>query len=134
MDAIQRVTGATPAGMAAAAPRPAASGNRFDLPDAAAPAVAGATAAAGLGGLIALQEAEGERVSEREARRRGRDLLAELAALQRDLLGEGAAPERLDRLTALVESLPVPADPGLRDTLQAVALRARIELAHYARA
>ncbi len=78
-----------------------------------------------MGGMLALQEMPGEEVADREARRRGHDLLEALAAMQRGLLGlEGADPRRLARLA---EAVPAASDPGLREAVAAIALRARIE-------
>ncbi len=89
----------------------------------------GATVGAvSLSGLLALHEAELEAPRDRAARRRGQDILAALAELQRGLLGAETG-EALTRLTHLVEALPRAADPRLEAVLGAVALRARIELA-----
>ena len=89
-------------------------------------------AEASLAGLLALQEqTDGGETRDRAARRRGRDLLGELAALQRDLLAGGPDPARLARLAAMAESLPEAADPRLRDAVAAIALRARVEAARY---
>jgi hypothetical protein len=78
----------------------------------------------GLGGMLALQEAPDE-VADREARRRGHEMLEALAALQRSLLGiDGADPARLARLS---EKVPEARDPALREAVAAIALRARIE-------
>jgi hypothetical protein len=123
-------------------PRPAdaaASGAAFRLP--AEPAGASGTAAAalparGLDALLALQETAASTgdpaTRDREARRHGRDLLEELAALQRALLS-GAAGDAgdpaLGRLGALLQSMPAATDPGLAAVLRAVSLRARLELA-----
>jgi Class II flagellar assembly regulator len=109
------------------------SGSGFALPEASAAsadsaAVAGAAPASLLGVMLAVQEAEADHVRNRAARRHGEAMLAELAALQRGLLG-GTADAALDRLAGLAQALPDAADPGLAAALQAVALRARVELA-----
>ncbi|MGA9864976.1 MAG: flagellar assembly protein FliX [Acetobacteraceae bacterium] len=84
---------------------------------------------AGLSGLLALQESESVPIRDRDARRRGRDILAALGALQRGLLG-GADPDGATvRLAALLAEPSVAADPGLNAILSAIRLRARIELA-----
>jgi len=89
-------------------------------------------AEASLTGLLALQEElDGGPLRDRAARRRGRDLLAELSALQRDLLAGGPDPGRLARLADLADALPEAADPRLRDAVAAIALRARVEAARY---
>lgn len=93
---------------------------------------AAASAAAGLDGLLLLQEGEGGPVRDRRARQHGRAVLEALARLQLGLLdGEGTA-DCLATLAALVEHGPEAADPGLRDVLAAVGLRARVELARHA--
>ena len=85
-------------------------------------------AAPGLG-LLALQESGAAAERDAAARRRAQDILEELSGLQCDLLaGDGCDPDRLARLAAL-DSGEDGADPGLREVVQAVVLRARIELA-----
>lgn len=93
----------------------------------------------GLAGMLALQELPDRDVADREARRRGQDLLAALAEMQQAMLGLGLGlgqglgqgdPARLTRLTAHV---PTAADPALRDVVAAIALRARIEAARHSR-
>ena len=84
--------------------------------------------------MLLLQEvADGpvhdRQARDRRARRHGRALLEGLGELQRALLGDGEDSAALDRLAALVEHCPEAADPALRATLAAVALRARVELA-----
>ena len=114
----------------------AASGAAFRLP--AEPTGAAGTAAAtaparGLDALLALQETAASigdgATRDREARRHGRDLLEELAALQRALLSGDAGEATLGRLGALLQSMPAAADPALGAVLRSVALRARLELA-----
>ena len=102
-------------------------------PRGAAAARAAETPAVMLSGLLALQAEDTGDVQDREARRHGLDLLAELAALQRALLTDGADPganaEQLRRLARLAASLPTAADPRLAAVLEAIVLRARVELA-----
>jgi hypothetical protein len=85
-----------------------------------------------LSGLLALQAEDCDQPRDREARRRGHDMLAELAALQRALLAEGGVPiDQLRRLEGLVaDSLPA-SDPRLREAIEAIRLRARVELARF---
>ena len=110
-------------------PQPARAGaGGFRVADA--PASSGPPAAAapvGLSGLLAMQEAEAGFVQDREARRHGLAVMAELAALQRELLGGGGGG--LDRLAALAQRSPAAADPRLAGVLRAVQMRAQIELA-----
>lgn len=118
----------------------ASSGAVFRVPAETAGAVGAASAtspARGLDALLALQEtataAQDPATRDREARRHGRDLLEELAALQKALLsgedGAGAGSRALGRLVALLRSMPAAADPGLDGVLRSVGLRARLELA-----
>ena len=98
-----------------------------------APSGAGATSATipvALGSMLALQEAGAEPVRDRAARRHGHAMLKLLAALQRAMLGgEGGNEDELGRLAALATEIPAASDPGLRQVVAAIALRASIELA-----
>lgn len=93
-------------------------------------AVAGASLSAI--SLLAVQEADSEAQQDREARRHGEQLLEELAALQRELLGSGEVD--LGRLTRLVERPVTAADPVLARLLLAIKARAAVELARRTRA
>lgn len=115
-------------------------GSGFSVPsDAAAEAAGGSapeSAAEGvsLDGMLALQEAavlegQAETVADRKARRHGQDILAELGRLQRALLSGAADSQALARLATLVEQQSPADDPRLRSVLEAVRLRARVELA-----
>jgi hypothetical protein len=130
MDPVQRIMAAAQliAGQARGETR------GFAVPAERAPASAATSApAVVLGGLLALQEAEAEPPRDRAARRRGRDLLAALATLQRALLDAGPTPEVLERLAALVDHVPEAGDPALRQSVAAVVLRARVEIERYRR-
>lgn len=94
---------------------------------AAGPQAAGAAVPVGLG-LLALQEGGDAPSRDRSARRRAESILDELQALQCDLLRGGGDPGRLERLAAL-QSGEEGADPILRQAVQAIVLRARVELA-----
>lgn len=92
----------------------------------------GVAAPVGLG-LLALQEHGDAGARERAARdqaaqRRAESILQELQGLQRDLLRDGVDTKRLERLAAL-ETGEDGSDPFLRDAVQAIVLRARVELA-----
>ena len=94
-------------------------------------AVAAPSALVG-GAMLALQETMADPVGERAARRRGQDMLDELALLQRGLLSaDGPSPAGLRRLAGLAAAAPQVADPRLRDALAAIRLRAVVELARY---
>lgn len=79
--------------------------------------------------LIALQEsmAAGER--DREAHQRADQMLDELAALQRAMLGGAISPARLASLASLADHPGLAADPRLGELVAAVSLRAKVELA-----
>jgi len=125
MDAIRGVGPLQPAGTGRPARGPA--GFRVANGRAAAAGPATAPEEVSLAGMLALQELPDPELADREARRRGQDLLAELAALQRDMLGAGGADS--GRLARLAEAVPTAADPGLRAVVAGIALRARIEIA-----
>ena len=121
-----------------AGPRQGRAGAGFSVPAAsrgATTARAAEAPAVMLSGLLALQDEDAGDVQDREARRHGLDLLAELAALQRALLADGADPgtstEQLRRLARLAASLPAATDPRLAEVLNAIVLRALVELARF---
>jgi len=87
----------------------------------------GAVAALGLG-LLAAQEAGEAPARNAAAHERATALLDALDGLQRDLLRGGTDRGRLDRLAAL-EHGEEGADPALREAVQAIVLRAKVELA-----
>lgn len=122
MDPIHRAT--APPAPAARQPRQAAAGFRLPAARAEAATPAGGVEEIGLSGMLLLQEQPD--TVDRQARRRGQDILAALAALQRALLGDGPADPA--RLATLAADLPQASDPGLRAAVQAIALRARIEV------
>ena len=105
----------------------------FSVPDQ--PAGAGqassaaATHATSLSSMLSLQEFGSETVEDREARRRGHDMLAALAELQRALLSNGGDEQTLERLAELADAVPRATDPGLAATISAIVLRVRLELA-----
>ena len=133
------INGIGPTGIVGAAQaRGRARGTGFRMADGLAAPAAGPAgeaeevAEASLAGLLALQEElDGGTVRDRGARRRGRDLLEELAALQRDLLSGAPDPARLARLAGMADTVPEAADPRLRDVVNAIVLRARVEAARY---
>lgn len=123
-------------GMAARGPARAARGQAgFRLREAApagevAEATGIATAApAGLGALNAGPTA-GER--DAAAARRGHALLAEMTGLQAGLLSGRVPESALRRLAHLAEG-EAGADPALRELMEGISLRARVELARLGR-
>lgn len=127
MDGVRRAAGAA-YGRPAARAATARGGATFSLPRAEAEETGAVAATGAAGGLLVLQAAAEDAARDAAARRRGRDILDELGALQRDLLapGQGAAEGRLRRLAALAEG-DAGADPGLREIVQALSLRARVQ-------
>ena len=118
----------------AALPRAGSPASGFAVPGEASPsspvsALQPAQGAVALSGLLALQEAGAEAPRDRAARRRGQDILAALAALQRALLAGEGPEDTLARLAALTADLPRALDPHLDRILAAIALRARVEMA-----
>lgn len=90
---------------------------------------AGVSAAAAVGlSLLVAQEGGNRGGRDAAARRRAASILDELRGLQAEALGGRRDPARLRRLAEL-QAGEDGADPGLRETVRAVALRARVELA-----
>ncbi len=129
MRSIGRVGGA---GRTGAAARGATRGGGFSVGPGDSGATREATAAAGVAmpglGLLVLQEALSGAERDAVAHRRASAILGELEGLQRDLLSDMPDPSRLQRLIAL-ESGEDGADPVLREVVQGVVLRAKVELA-----
>jgi hypothetical protein len=88
-------------------------------------AAAGGIAPAG-SGLLTLQELGDPAERDARAWRRADDILAELSALQCDMLG--GRPADAARLRRLAESGEEGADPDLREVVRSVVLRAQVEL------
>jgi hypothetical protein len=129
---VERIGPATPA--IPGAGRQAARGVGFSVPSRPPEAAAGASAPADvvLGGMLALQEAESGTVRDREARRRGEEILAALSRLQRALLDGRRDIAALTQLADLAREVPAAADPALRQAVADVVLRARVELSRHA--
>lgn len=77
--------------------------------------------------LAALAASRGPSPRDAVAQRRARGLLGGLTALQRELLGGAPDDAALQRLLGLLEGEDGE-DPALREAVQDLALRARIEL------
>jgi hypothetical protein len=93
--------------------------------------------ASGVLGLVALQsgdivDPEADTVQDRAARRRARDILDALGTLQRAMLTDGPVAASLEHLSTLTRDVEGAADPALRAAIEAVVLRARVELARHA--
>ena len=92
-------------------------------------APAGAASDVLLGGLLALQEDEGDDSQDRRAKHRGHAILDALAGLQTSLLNDDLDSGRLRQLAALAHDVPAAADARLRDIVNDVVIRAHVELA-----
>ncbi|WP_207539875.1 flagellar assembly protein FliX [Sabulicella rubraurantiaca] len=109
--------------------RPFAAAKRgagFHLPD----AQAAPLAATGSAAPVAPAAKRSPEEEDDAARRRGHALLEEMEGLRRDLLRGGIDPSRLSRLSLLVGG-EAGDDPGLREALEAISLRAKVEMARY---
>jgi hypothetical protein len=103
----------------------------FALPEGReAPAEATAVAATGTVGLglLAVQEGGDRAARDQMARARAESILQELQALQHGLLQDEADMKGLERLAAY-QTGEAGADPLLRDAVEAIVLRAKVELA-----
>ena len=79
--------------------------------------------------LLFLQEIEAPEERDARSRRHGRDVLDLLSGLQRTLL-EGQANEgQMNALVQLATSPPMAATPALQAAIEAISLRAHVELA-----
>lgn len=112
-----------------AARRRGSDGRAFGVSAEKSPALEGPSAlpAVTMTSLLSMQEAESGLQQDREARRHGTAMVDELTGLQHALLSDGA-PD-LQQLATLAARPVRAADPGLAGLLQAVRLRAGIELA-----
>lgn len=94
----------------------------------------GASPMSGPGALLALQEQAGQDagyaadVGDREARKHGKDILEALEELQKKLLSGGTPARSLSRLNALAQMTPTVRDPVLGGILDAIHLRAKLEI------
>jgi hypothetical protein len=121
----QRQVGRKPAGAGEASFRAA-----IDGAGASAAEIAASAPLAALGAVLSVQEVPDALAERRQALSRGRDLLAELEQLQLGLLDGRPAETTLGRLSGLLAA-PPPAvdDPKLATVLDAIELRAAVELA-----
>jgi Class II flagellar assembly regulator len=133
MSVISGLGAASPADRTSARPEQPAGGFAVSVPVRARAAEAPAEPPAVLlAGLLALQAEDCDDSRDRNARRRGQDLLAQLAALQRALLSEGGVPvDQLRELERLAADAPPASDPHLREIMDAITLRVRVELARF---
>ena len=134
------IPGATPSALAALAALAAAAPRRrvrqgsggFDVPEGNdVPAPAAAAPAAGLSGLLAMQEAAAAETGDLAAQHHAETVMQELGSLQLKLL-RGQAAGAASRLASLTRATPRALDPGLAGVLRAVRLRAEVEAARNA--
>jgi hypothetical protein len=98
--------------------------------DAPAAAVSAAPALTGISALMALQEVPDAMAGRKRAVARGNQLLDRLDDLKRGMLLGRIGADKLGDLARLAaQSATEVEDPGLRDVLQEIELRARVELA-----
>jgi len=124
VDGVRRAGAAYGPGAAARGARGRAG---FGLPAEAAGEAAAAGAVSGPN-LLALQPGLDDAARDAAAGRRGGALLDELRHLQREMLDGRFTPARLARLALLAEG-EAGADPGLREVVEALSLRARVQAA-----
>ncbi len=104
-----------------------------DEQDAAA-AVSAAPVVSAIDALLSVQEMSGDDERNAQAKARGEALLQKLDELRDGLLAGHLSPEGLDALMVLVKSQrALTSDPDLTETLDAIELRARVELAKLGR-
>src|ERR1700735_1519540 len=98
--------------------------------EAPAAAVTAAPAMSGISALMALQEVPDAMAGRKRAVARGTQLLDRLEDLKRGMLLGHISADKLGDLARLAgQSAAQVDDPGLRDVLQEIELRARVELA-----
>jgi hypothetical protein len=82
-----------------------------------------------LDSLLALQEVHEKHPDTRDkARRHGDTIIEKLRRLQLGILKGSLSQERLLEIRSLIKDMPEQADPALKDILDQIALRARIEI------
>jgi hypothetical protein len=134
MQAMTAINGLGPAAPAGRTMKSAAGAGAFRLDETSVSSGAAPTTATteiSLAGLLALQADDAGEARDRSARRRGRELLDALAALQRAMLGGEIDQDQLHDLAALVADVPDAADSRLRAAMEDVVLRVRVELARH---
>lgn len=132
------MTGVTPLGRARPPPpvarRTRPGGTAFTVPDVAQPEHAAAAKAASeiaLSGLLSLQAGAADDVLDRASRRRGAELLDTLERLQTGVLNGTDTAATLSRLAALTADIPQAVSAPLRAVVDAIGLRAMVELAKW---
>ncbi len=102
--------------------------------DGATAAVTGGAPVSGIDALLSVQEMSGEEERSAQAKARGEELLERLEALRRALLAGHLSADHLDGLVDLVKSERAQtSDPNLAETLDAIDLLAKVELAKLGR-
>jgi hypothetical protein len=97
-------------------------------------AVTGSGSINSIDALLSVQEMSGDEERRGQAKARAEELLEQLDALRHGLLAGHLSPERLDQLVALVGSQRAQtSDPQLSETLDAIELLAKVELAKLGR-
>jgi hypothetical protein len=87
-----------------------------------------------MGALLGVQEMSGDEERSKQAKARGEALLENLEELRHGLLTGDLSADRLDALVSVIASERATAsDPGLAETLDAIELLAKVELAKLGR-
>ena len=92
----------------------------------------GAAPANSIESLLAIQEVGDAIEGAKQARERGESMLDRLDEIRHDLLMGTLTPAKLDELGRMVKrQRTIIEDPGIRDVLDEIELRAAVELAKY---
>lgn len=131
-----RINNNSPVGRTAsgAGRRAGGAGSGFSIrengPAKAANATPAAGAIAGVDAIVAIQSVGDSLQGKKRRVRRGHDMLDILEQMRIDLLSGDISPRRLDRLMTLVDEQLPEMEPGpLRNVLEEIELRARVEIA-----
>lgn len=124
---VEAIRGYGVAGRAAVRGRAGGAGFRLPGVETQASEAAGSVSALTATGLLGLQDQASDAERDAAAHRRGGALLDALAELQKAMLSGQVSRAALGRMAALVEG-DSGADPQLREILEQVSLRARVEL------
>lgn len=90
---------------------------------------AAAVPACALGAMLAAQEQAFETIRDRQARRRGQDMLRALRSVQAAMVADRDDPDALGMLASLAGDAVETDTPALAAALGSIVLRARVELA-----
>lgn len=96
---------------------------------------AGLSDISGMSALLSLQELTGQGESNAKAYKHGEDILEQLSDLRMGLLSGLIPPEKLQNLATLIQgNIQETTDPQLREILNDIEVRARVELEKFNKA